>query len=192
MFFCFISSKFQRGFVVFGSGLMALRALVVVAFAGLLAGCSPDYNWREVTLADGLVMAAFPDKPRVQKKTLPFEGHALEFSLTGTVLNDAVFAVGHAPLPPAIGQDADLRERLYQQTLLSFYGNFGIQPPNPLPRPGQQFDIAGQGPGGPLRLQGVVWVHASSITEALVTAPADRFPTEPATQFLNAVKAPGR
>lgn len=178
--------------MVFGSGSKALRAIVVMAFAGFLAGCSPDYNWREVTLADGLVMAAFPDKPRVQTKTLPFEGHALEFSLTGTVLNDAVFAVGHAPLPPAIGQDAGLRERVYQQTLLSFYGNFGVQPPNPLPRPGQQFDIAGQGPGGPLRLQGVVWVHASSITEALVTAPADRFPTEPATQFLNAVKAPGR
>lgn len=157
----------------------------------LLAACSPDYNWREVTLADGLVVAIFPDKPREQTKTLPFAGHDIAFTLTGTVLDDTVFAVGYAPLPPEVGQNAEQRALMYQQIVQSFYANFGQTPPAVLPEPGTRFSIEGKGPKGPLRLEGVVWMHPGSVTEGLVTAPAGSFPQAQADEFLRAIKAPG-
>ena len=159
--------------------------------AALLAACSPDYNWREVSLADGVVSAIFPDKPRTQTKVLKFDGHDLSFSLTGTVLDDTVFAVGHAALPSDVGQSKDQRETIYRQTVQSLYGNLGKPLPEALPAPGERFSIEGKGPRGPLRIDGVVWVHSRSLTQGLVTAPADRFPQAQADEFLRGIKAPG-
>lgn len=184
-----VSPASRQGF--FGGSVVFFRSLAAVFAALVLTGCSPEYNWREVTLADGLVVAIFPDKPRVQTKTLPFAGHDIQFSLTGTSLGDAVYAVGHAPLPAAIGNDATQRAHIYRQILLSFYGNFGQEPPSVLPQPGQRFQIEGNGPSGLIRLEGIIWLHSKSVTEALVTAPAADYPTEQAAEFLRAVKAPG-
>ncbi|WJJ94348.1 hypothetical protein [Neopusillimonas aromaticivorans] len=170
---------------------MRFRSVAAVLLMVLLAACSPDYNWREVSLADGQVVAIFPDKPREQTKTLPFAGHDIPFTLSGTVLNDTVFAVGHAPLPPEVGQDAEQRTLMYRQIVQSFYGNFGLTPPEALPEPGTRFSIEGQGPKGLLRLEGVVWMHSGSVTEGLVTAPAGSFPQAQADEFLRAIKAPG-
>ena len=156
-----------------------------------LAACSPDYNWRQVSLADGVVVAVFPDKPREQSRVLSFAGHELSFSMTGTVIDDTVFAVGHAALPPEVGQDASQRTLVFGQMVQSLYGNFGVQPPDVLPQPGQRFSIEGQGPKGRLRLEAVVWVHSGSVTQGLVTAPADDFPHAQADEFLRAIKAPG-
>ena len=43
----------QAGVVVFR------RFGFLMIFLALLAGCSPDYNWREVAVADGAVQASF-------------------------------------------------------------------------------------------------------------------------------------
>ena len=175
----------------FGGSVVRFRSMAAVFMTVCLAACSPDYNWREVNLADGVVVAIFPDKPRTQTRVLPFDGHEISFSMTGTVLDDAVFAIGHAALPPEIGQDKASRERMYRQVIQSFYGNLGQPLPETLPASGERFTVEGQGPKGPLRIDGTVWVHSKSITQGLVTAPAHQFPQAQADEFLRAIRAPG-
>lgn len=175
----------------FGGSVVRFRFFASVLMAACLTGCSPDYNWREVSLADGVVVAIFPDKPRTQTKVVPFAGHDIPFSMTGTILGDTVFAVGHAPLPSEVGQNPEQRDTMYRQVIQSYYGNLGLPMPDALPAPGHRFSARGQGPKGPLRIDGIVWMHAGSMTQALVTAPTSQFPEPQADEFFRAVKAPG-
>src|SRR3546814_5483330 len=54
---------------------MWIRFFLPLVFAGLLAGCSPSYNWRTVALAGGAVSTVLPGKPVTRARTLDFAGH---------------------------------------------------------------------------------------------------------------------
>lgn len=154
----------------------------------LLAGCSPQYNWRSVSVGDGAVTAFFPDKPQAEVRSLSFDGHELSFSMTSVSVGDTLFAVAYAPLPTAMHEDAALRERFAQSVVASLYQNLGQSVPESLPGYGQAFAVEGAPQGKPVRLLASVWLTEHMLAEGLVMGPASAFPTPEAEEFLRGVQ----
>lgn len=163
---------------------MLLRAGLALIFLTLLTGCSPDYNWRKVSVADGMVTAILPDKPTVQERTLNFSGHDVSFSLTAAMVNGATFAIGYAPLPQALQADDAERTKMGLAVIRSFYQNLGVAVPAELPAFGQRFRIQGQSQTGPVTLQAETWLLPHALVEGIVTAPTASFPESQATEFF--------
>jgi len=154
---------------------------------GLLLGCSPEYNWRDVSVGDGAVKATFPDKPVTEMRKLNFSGHDVEFSLTATTVKGATFAVGYAPLPTAIRDNEKARNAMGEQVIQSFYKNLGVAPPPNLPPFGTQFVVRGESPRGEIELQAMVRLTSFALIEGVVTAKAEAFPEEQGAEFLRSI-----
>lgn len=63
--------------------------------AGLLPGCSPVYNWREVSLDPAPLRAMLPCKPDRAVRTVPLGGVAREVAMAGCEAGGQTFAVAH-------------------------------------------------------------------------------------------------
>lgn len=158
-------------------------AVLLVAFA-MLGGCSPQYDWRMVSVDDGRVRAMLPAKPHTAERELIFEGHALTFILTSASVDDVLFTVGYVNLPDALRADAASRERLVAQTQASLYRNLGVVPPPDMPAAAERFTIDGQGGGSPLRLEAIVWATQDALIEGMVIGAADALPQTQIAEFL--------
>ncbi|HUH89004.1 MAG TPA: hypothetical protein VL003_13280 [Pusillimonas sp.] len=163
-----------------------IQIFVLALLMTLLAGCSPEYNWREVSVDDGVGMVLFPDKPRTHTRALQFSGHDVSFNLTTVDVGDTIFAVGHARWPAAMAGDPALRESMGQTVIASLYRNLGLEAPVELPEFGQRFELQG-GKSGSMLLQAQVWVADTGLVEGLVMGPADGFEHESARQFLDSL-----
>ena len=158
------------------------------AAALLLAGCSPDYNWREVSVADGVIRAIFPDRPVSDERAFNVAGQEITFTLTTARVGDALFAVGHAIFPAALREDESARQQIGRVAIESLYQNLGAPVPAELPRFGDSFAIEGQSPQGPLMLRAKTWLTPYVLVEGIVTAPPDSFPGREAAEFLDAMR----
>ena len=153
-------------------------------------GCSPDYNWRTVSVADGAVQALFPDKPRTETRTLKFAGSDIDFSLTAASVKGATFAVIYAPLPSSVRDDAARRTELGETVVASFYRNSGLAVPPAPPTMGQRFEVSGNDGQGATRLMATVWLLPDALVEGVVTSAADVFPHAEAREFFEGLKLP--
>lgn len=167
-----------------------MRTICLLVVSIMLAACSPDYNWRAATLGAGEVVAFFPQKPLTQQRNLDYQGQQIAFSLTTASVGRAVFAVGYAPLPESIRNDASLREGLFASTLGSLYGNLGAKPPTVLPAQGEHFEVRGKAANGEARLRATVWLTPDALVEGLVSADAADFPDAQADQFFQSLSLP--
>lgn len=165
-----------------------MRIFTMLFLSALLLGCTPNYNWRTVTLGAGEVSAYFPDKPLTQQRNLDYGDHTLVFNLTSATVADAVFAVGYATLPPALHDDAVAREAIFTMAIRSLYQNMGQPAPDELPLSGQYFQIDGQIPSGPVRLQATVWLTQDALVEGLISASQSGFPSDQADEFFRSLK----
>ncbi|MBP6020683.1 MAG: hypothetical protein KA735_14445 [Burkholderiaceae bacterium] len=165
-----------------------MRIFTVLFLSAMLLGCSPDYNWRTVTLGSGEVSAYFPDKPLAQQRSLDFADQKLVFSLTSATVADAVFAVGYATLPPALRDDAVARQALMAAAIRSLYQNMGQAAPDDLPISGEHFQVDGQVPSGPVRLRATVWLTQDALVEGLVSASKSDFPSDQTDEFFRSLK----
>ncbi|HEY9278840.1 MAG TPA: hypothetical protein VIP51_02105 [Eoetvoesiella sp.] len=168
---------------------MLLRVGLAAVLLVLLSGCSPDYNWRNVAVADGMVKAIFPDKPKVQERTLEFAGHKVIFSLTTATVDGVVFAVGYAPLPEALRSDEPARNEMGRAVIRSFYQNLGVPVPDDLPAFGTRFRIDGHSAQGATTLQATAWMLPHALVEGIVTSPTASFPELQADEFFGYLAA---
>lgn len=165
-----------------------IRIGLIVLLSSLMLACTPSYNWREVTVADGAVKVFFPDKPVTQTRPLNYSGHQLSFSLTTATVNDALFAVGYAPLPEALRKTPDEARELALSVMAGLYQNLGTPPPAPLPELGKPFVIEGRSPQGAIRMQATVWLTSHAVIEGIVTADQALFPKEQADEFMRGLQ----
>lgn len=161
--------------------------LLVWCCAALLLGCSPEYNWRQVAVADGRVVALFPDKPATERRDLPFEDQMQPFEMTQARVGDDLFVVGYAPWGQEQRADAEWQARFGHEVLLSLYRNFGVSPPETLPSMGEPFEVRG-GPDQSLRVRGQIWLTPYGLVEGLMLVSGDgRQADEQATVFFDAL-----
>lgn len=164
------------------AGWMPYVVALVSCF--VMAGCSPRYDWRTVSLGDGRVRAILPDKPRTTERDFEFEGHAITFALTSASVDGVLFTVGYAELPPSLQSDASARERLVRQTQASLYQNLGVAAPAMLPAQGARFVVTGQGQDEPLRLEGLIWATDTVLIEGIVIGAVQGWPENQVNEFL--------
>ncbi|HUH41439.1 MAG TPA: hypothetical protein VL024_11270, partial [Castellaniella sp.] len=100
-----------------GTGL--IRWLVAVVALLALAGCAPTFDWRTVSVADGVITGVLPAKPQSQTRELMFQGQPLSLTMTMAQAGSVLFALGHAPLPPALQADPQARQALANEVIRS-------------------------------------------------------------------------
>jgi len=158
------------------------RAASALLAAACLAACSPEYNWRELDVADGRARAAFPARVQTEQRPIVLDGKELPFSLTAARVGQAVFAVGHAPLPT----DPLQRERMRQALVASLYANMGARPPEPA-KPDDDIEIRADVNGQPTLLMARVRIYGDRLVEAVAAGPAQDLPPERASEFVRSL-----
>lgn len=158
----------------------------LLTLLGWLAGCSPQYDWRMVSIGDGRVRAMLPAKPQEAERELEFEGHALTFVLTSASVDGVLFTVGYAELPDALRTDPSARKRLAEQTVASLYRNLGAATPAELPSLGDRFAITGtsQDDETALALEASIWTTPDTLVEGIVIGAVDALPQPEITEFF--------
>ncbi|MCB5363711.1 hypothetical protein H0484_08105 [Pusillimonas sp. CC-YST705] len=169
-----------------GWAMRAWGRLGIAVSLLLLMGCSPDYNWRQVAVADGRVMALFPAKPATEQRDLPFEGGQQPFIMTQAQVNENLFVVGYAPWGQGGLSSTAERERFGHEVLLSLYRNLGVAAPETLPLPGERFTLRG-GAEETLQVVGHIWLTPHGLLEGLVLAP-DELSSEHMSVFFEALE----
>ena len=94
-----------------------MRIHLLCAFAALLAGCSADQNWRQVTFDGTNLKAQLPCKPDRTTREVPLGGVPVQLSVAGCESGDAMVAVMTAALAP--GADAQTLLQGWQQATLA-------------------------------------------------------------------------
>jgi hypothetical protein len=159
--------------------------------SGLLMACSPQYNWRQLTVGAGAATAFFPDKPVTQERSLKFSGHDIAYGMASATVDDTLFTVAYAVLPEALQKDEASRNEFAAAVVGSLYRNLGQEPPATLPASGDVFTVEGKSTDGAIKLQARAWLTDQGLVQGIVTAARDRFPAPQAAEFLQGVE-PGR
>lgn len=163
-----------------------IRQVACALMAGLLlAGCSPQYDWREADVADGRARVAFPAKFETERRPVLLAGADVPFTLTVARKDSFVFGVGHTVLPQG---DPQAGQALAQALMDSWYVNTGANPPQEKPRLGETVDIASAARGISLRFMARAIVHDGAVIEAMVTGPSEQFPEAQALEFLQSLR----
>ncbi|MER1968680.1 hypothetical protein [Castellaniella sp. GW247-6E4] len=164
--------------------------MLAAACALALTGCSPEFDWRSVQVADGVITGVLPARPRSETREVNFDGHPLNLTMTMAQAGSVLFALGHAPLPDALRADSQAAEALARGVILSFYASLGVPPPEPPPAPGERFVIEGGAPGQSVRLEALVTFSTRDLLEAVVTAEPAAFDRAPVRDFWLGLRMP--
>ncbi len=88
---------------------MHIKQLVLASLSVvLLAGCSPTYNWRDYTSAEGAFKVLFPAKPATHTRGIDLGGIKVDMTMTAAEVEGTTFAVGTAVAPDAALAQATL------------------------------------------------------------------------------------
>ena len=149
-----------------------------------LAGCTPEYNWRELTVADDRAIVMFPSRVKTEQRTIRVDGLELLFSLTSAAVDQAVFSVGYAPLNSAL--DTTQTERLVLAFATALAARVG-QPLAPQALNGDVFELESVVAGQASRLLGRVLIHRGMLIQAVVSGPQKSLSKENATEFMRSL-----
>jgi len=129
-------------------------ACIVLTLSMVAAGCTPTYDWRQVSSLEGGYTVMLPAKPTLDERTLDIAGHAMKMRMQAATANDALFAVGVVALP---SDDPRLQAEVLAYLQAGLARNLGAQPDlhpvriqtsNPsAPTEGVAMDIAGEAVG---------------------------------------------
>ncbi|HMN81497.1 MAG TPA: hypothetical protein PKA20_16445 [Burkholderiaceae bacterium] len=74
--------------------LASLAAVAMPAAGGMLSGCTPEYNWREVRYPEQGVIVMLPGKPASLTRRISLDGEPVDMTMHGTAAGGSNFAVG--------------------------------------------------------------------------------------------------
>ena len=158
----------------------SLAGLVLV----LLLGCSPEFNWRELSVAEDRAVVAFPAKVLTEQRQIQIDGLQLAFSLSAANVGPAVFAVGYAALPDGLGEAA--QRSLTRALLTSLFASSG-QVPTQEALEGRAFQLDTVVAKQPSLLMARVLVHRGMLIQVVASGPSQALPREQATEFIRSL-----
>ena len=144
----------------------------------MLAGCSPTYNWRDFTPADGSYRVLFPAKPATHTRPIDLGGIKVEMTMSAAEVEGTTFAVGTALAPDAALAQATLPAM--RQALLR---NIGAADTG-AGKETLDVDVVGKGSGGPVRLVGRFVAKGPRVYQVIVIGEPGAMPPEHTAQFL--------
>lgn len=154
-----------------------------IVFA-LLLGCTPEFNWRELSVADDHVVLAFPAKVQTEQRQLQIDDYKLVFSLSAANVGPAVFAVGYAPLPQDLGATQEMS--LKRALLGSLFGTSGKEITQAALE-GKMFELETVVAKQPSVLVARVFVHRGMLIQVVSSGPEKSLPREQAQEFIRSL-----
>lgn len=150
----------------------------------LLLGCTPEFNWRELGVAQDRATLAFPAKVQTEQRQIQIDGQMLAFSLSAANVGPAVFAVGFAELPENFSESA--QQTMRRALLTSLFAASG-QSPTPAALEGQIFELDTLVAKQPSFLMARVLVHRGMLMQVVASGPKKALPREQALEFMRSL-----
>lgn len=155
-----------------------------------LAGCSPDYNWRQVDNADAAFAALFPAKPSSHAREINLDGIRTNMSMTAAEVHGALFAVGSTQLSsPALVQPA--LEAMKTAMVRNIGGTIASQRNVPGPVPSSEVVASGTRNGRPVQLTARFAARNQRVYQAVVIGAPQEVPAEAIDTFLSSFRPGG-
>jgi len=162
-----------------------LGGLFLLVLVGVLSACYPKYNWRELSVADGLAVAAFPARADTAQREIVLNDMPLTFVLTSATIDKTVFSVGYSQLPmdstPAQRQEA---QRAMATSLASAMG----QPVPDEALAGEAFVLNSPEAQTPLVMHARVVLYYDVVIRQIAAGPRDELTPEIAQEFMRSFK----
>lgn len=177
------------------------RIVVGLLLVLALAGCTPDYNWREVRDASGGWSATMPGRTSSQTRAIHLRELSVNMTMTIAQVGATSFAVGEARLAgpePAQRQAglAAMREGLLRNLEAepdALVGDTSVRSEDPTAPavPAQVIDVTGNrrgDDGQPLRMIAVFAAKGDRLYQAVVVGPGPGLQEAQARIFLDSLR----
>ena len=151
----------------------------------LLAGCTPEYNWRERTVADDRGVIMFPSRIQTEQRQIDVEGSATTFSLTSSAVGQAVFSVGYIALPESFSQEKS--QALVKTVVSALAARAGKQAPESA-LAGEIFTLETIVANKPSLMMARVVVHRGMLIQVVVSGPKQSLSNENALEFVRSLR----
>lgn len=163
-----------------------LISLSLIWFSVLfLAGCTPEFNWRERSVADDRGVIMFPSRIQTEQRQIDIEGSPTTFSLTSSAVGQAVFSVGFIALPESLGQEK--RQALVKTMVSALAARAGKQAPESA-LDGEIFTLETVVANKPSLLMARVVVHRGMLIQVVVSGPKQSLSNENALEFVRSLR----
>lgn len=159
--------------------------LCVLCLAFFLAGCYPDYNWRVMPIADGVVSVAFPARVNSQSRPIELAGVQLDYHVESARVDNNIFAFGYARLPE--GLDAEKRKAIVDALTDNLFRSLGATPGEQA-RQGKPFVIESAHGTNPLLVAGRVLEHRGLVIRMMASGPVAELPEKMALEFIGSLE----
>jgi hypothetical protein len=161
------------------------RLSLLGCLIALLAGCTPEYNWRESTVAEDRGVIMFPSRTKIEQRQIEVEGAPASFSLISCAVGDAVFSVGYVPLPAALTGE---KSAAFVKTIVSsLAARAGKQAPEAALK-GEIFTLDTVVANQPSMLMAKVVVHRGMLIQVVVSGPKQSLSNENALEFVRSLR----
>ncbi|UOF93733.1 MAG: hypothetical protein IR526_03740 [Bordetella sp.] len=149
--------------------------------------CLPQYNWREILLADGHVHATFPDRISTEIYPTVLYGYDLNFSKSFVEISGALFTINYAQLSPKLLQNHNVRMQLGHSMIQNLYLYLQVVPPDNFEDYGQDIEIYGNSEKDQNWLMARIWVTDTMLVEAIALGNKKNLSFDNAKKFLHSV-----
>lgn len=161
-------------------------SLFLMGFAFLwLAGCTPEYNWREWTVADGRAVIMFPSRIQTEQRQIEVEGVTTTFSLTSSSVGESVFSVGFIALPESLNETQ--RAALLNKVVSALAARAGKSTPEKA-LTGEAFTFEMVVAGKPSLMMARVLEHRGMLLQVVASGPKQSLAKENALEFVRSLR----
>lgn len=150
-----------------------------------LVGCTPEYNWRERSVADDRGVIMFPSRIQTEQRTIDIEGSPTTFSLTSSAVGQAVFSVGFIALPESLGQE---KSQALVKTMVSALAARAGKPAPESALEGEIFTLETVVANKPSLMMARVVVHRGMLIQVVVSGPKQSLSNENALEFVRSLR----
>lgn len=151
----------------------------------ILTACTPEYNWRESTVAEDRAVIMFPSRTQTEQRQIDVEGIQTRFSLTSAAVGPSVFSVGFISLPEGLGEEK--RTALVRTFVSALAARAGKQAPeNALA--GEIFTLETVVANKPSLMMARVVVHRGMLIQVVVSGPKQSLSNENALEFVRSLR----
>ena len=162
-----------------------IGGLFLLILVGVLSACYPKYNWRELSVADGLAVAAFPARPDTAQREIVLNDMKLTFELTSATIDKTVFSIGYSQLPmestPAQRQEA-------QRAMVSSLASAMSQPVPDEAFAGEAFVLRSPDASPPLVMHARVVLYYDVVIRQIAAGPINELTSDIAQEFMRSFK----
>lgn len=151
----------------------------------VLAGCTPEYNWRERSVADDRGVIMFPSRIQTEQRQIDLEGSPTTFSLTSSAVGQAVFSVGFIALPESLSKEKS--QALVKTVVSALAVRAGKQAPESALE-GEIFTLETVVANKPSLMMARVVVHRGMLIQVVVSGPKQSLSNENALEFVRSLR----